>query len=519
MANQIQNYFLSKYADSSFQKQKLTQALLYFCLVLGTIVVLLFFAILFLSPKTMLFAGPVLLVLCICITVTLVFLRMGKYSLAANILVSVIFLSLSLSLYGKAIKQPHMVFSSNFYFLLATIVLATLFAKRGVILFWTTVTGINNIALFMMLKARLTGNELEAAKTGFIYILFSIVLVTILSLLIHGIFQKALQKLSEELERNSEQYDIINRLFKSAQSTSKDLSGLSHSLTGTSTKFLDTSQNQAASVEEITSAIEEITAGMENMSRSSQDQVSTMTDLVRDIQDMSSITNDVGVITRETLDVTTSIATEASAGEVSLKKMNTSLSNIIESSKDIANIIGIINDISDQINLLSLNASIEAARAGDAGRGFAVVADEVSKLADQTASSIKEIDKYIKSNNDEINRGMADVMEVIDKISSVIESIDSIAGMMNRTTEYVGKQISVSSNINVQVDLVMDKSGSIKSAIDEQRDAFSEILKSIAEINEANQSTVMESEKISEDSKKISELSDNLETTIHFIQE
>ena len=111
---------------------------------------------------------------------------------------------------------------------------------------------------------------------------------------------------------------------------------------------------------------------------------------------------EMGQKTRDTSSLTESISDQARTGSKSLEDMNESITKISASSGEVKNIIGIINDISDKINLLSLNAAIEAARAGEAGRGFAVVADEISKLADQTAQSIKGISDLIRENDSEI---------------------------------------------------------------------------------------------------------------------
>ncbi|HWK54783.1 MAG TPA: methyl-accepting chemotaxis protein, partial [Hyphomicrobiales bacterium] len=102
------------------------------------------------------------------------------------------------------------------------------------------------------------------------------------------------------------------------------------------------------------------------------------------------------------------------------------MSDINNSSKQISNIIGVIDEISFQTNLLALNAAVEAARAGEQGRGFAVVADEVRKLAAHSAGAAKEIKELIDHSNRQVERGTSLVNKSGDALNAIVNAIKRV---------------------------------------------------------------------------------------------
>lgn len=118
-----------------------------------------------------------------------------------------------------------------------------------------------------------------------------------------------------------------------------------------------------------------------------------------------------------------------------MEAMMNAMNRISETSEKIGRIIEEIEDIASQTNLLSLNASIEAARAGDAGRGFAVVADQIRNLAEQSAKSAVNSKELIESAIFEVKAGNTNAVKASDSLREVVAGVRMVADSANRMKE------------------------------------------------------------------------------------
>jgi methyl-accepting chemotaxis protein len=307
-------------------------------------------------------------------------------------------------------------------------------------------------------------------------------------------------------------------VIEEVKSSSEQLSSASVELAAGADTFSKSSQTQAASTEEITATIEEITSGVESIAMETQSQLSKISDVRQRIDTLSADLSRMNDQIDGTRKLTGNMSSISRTTEESVSRMSSNMTKISNSSQEMRSIVDIINDISDKINLLSLNAAIEAARAGEAGRGFAVVADEISKLADQTAQSLKGIGNLIRENEAEINKFTGEMNEVLGMIKSITDGISSVDAMASSVNVSMDQGLASNREVLDGFNELQQRAEMIQSATREQRIAMDEMVRTVGDISSTAQSTASSSEEISGSAEELSGMAENLQAKVEFFK-
>jgi methyl-accepting chemotaxis protein len=210
--------------------------------------------------------------------------------------------------------------------------------------------------------------------------------------------------------------------------------------------------------EQISSTIQEIAKGAGEQATDISDGMQYMNKLSQDIQKVSSDTGNVMTVVRDTkelsentLSLVTALEEKAMSTRTVNEKVVSDMNSLNTKMKEIQNIISVIVSIAEQTNLLSLNASIEAARAGKAGLGFAVVAEEIRKLADKTreapmviANIITEILKDAETTTEATNNASVIINEQIQAVQETSDAFKTILSAMDGISEQINNmEVSV----------------------------------------------------------------------------
>ncbi len=194
-----------------------------------------------------------------------------------------------------------------------------------------------------------------------------------------------------------------------------------------------TSEQVASATHELSATAEQINITTGELSSSSERQRVAMTQSSSALEQMSASIQEVRTAAKEAEGVATGSLDMSAEGALAADQSNQAMAAIMESSSKVNRITSVIADIARQTNLLSLNAAIEAAKAGAQGKGFAVVAEEIRKLAERSGSAAKEISALIEESGERVTMGVESVGSVSRNLHSIEvatrENTDRIRGI------------------------------------------------------------------------------------------
>ncbi|MCB1192284.1 MAG: bacteriohemerythrin [Leptospiraceae bacterium] len=371
-------------------------------------------------------------------------------------------------------------------------------------------------------------NEIKGAMLTFlnIWIVFFVVLLILMCLVFYLIYLELVTPLhqafsvTEQMSNGNFNYElkvkvmdeigellqsikIIRIMFRSFFSQIVEISNrVYHSADKTirfANDFTKLSENLAEEAKTSSDATHSLFESSKDISQVIETQVEKMQSIYEEILNLSDTTKVIEKNFRDLLQVSQNSAKESEVGKEKVMSVKTSMQEIQKNSMAIKNIMGLITEISEQINLLALNASIEAARAGDAGRGFSVVAKEVSRLADKTSERVKEIETFIKTTNQAVAKGVQKVEEAIRTIDQILLNSIQIDSSIKDTIENVRKQTTQTLQLKDSMDTMAKMASQIESKTNRQKEDTDEIKALISTAS-------MDAFKVSEGSKKLIQL-------------
>jgi methyl-accepting chemotaxis protein len=308
--------------------------------------------------------------------------------------------------------------------------------------------------------------------------------------------------------------NTINKLLSNVSEITTRLSSSIEEMTATTMSFAENSQSQTSMEEEIINSSNRNVESIDELTSNANSQSIVFKMLSGGVKELSNSINELNKETVKSLDLTKSITERITEGEKAIKLTSGAMVAIDASSSEMRNIMSFINDISDRINLLSLNAAIESARAGEAGRGFAVVADEISKLADKTAQSIKDIELLVKTNSTEISKGLQSVKYLNEIINKIIKDISAINDLMNKISDFMNSQINYNEQVTAESGKMQIISEKINNSLDTHRQAIKSISTAIKEIGKMGQENSSAAEQMAATSEEVAGMTENLKKLV-----
>ena len=275
-------------------------------------------------------------------------------------------------------------------------------------------------------------------------------------------------------------FDLGNNLASNMEETAAAINEITANIQSIKSRVI----NQSASVTETNATMEQITVNIDKLNGHIERQTSSVSQSSSAIEEMLANIQSVTQTLRKNQDNVNGLREASEVGRSGLQEVAADIQEIARESEGLLEINSVMENIASQTNLLSMNAAIEAAHAGDAGKGFAVVADEIRKLAESSSEQSKTI-------------------------SSVLKKITSSIDKISNSTDNVLQKFEA---IDDEVKTVADQEDNIRNAMEEQGEGSKQVLQAVGQVSEITQLVKSGSMEMLEGSKEVIRESKNLES-------
>lgn len=307
----------------------------------------------------------------------------------------------------------------------------------------------------------------------------------------------------------------MRSMINDISNVSETLKGQAESSTSVSGGLYEASLKQSKTIDELNGTVDQLSASVQEIAESA----TALALVVSDTRDSSNNAEDKMNVTVEVAEAGKNDMQKVGEAmgliEQSINGLQESIDKVGAASQEINKIVGMIGEIADETNLLALNASIEAARAGDAGKGFAVVATEIGSLATNSNQSVQKIQTLINEVTSLVGETVDKAKDSVDEINTSSRLVHQAVATFDTIYDNIVDANKVVNDMAANMLKVADVSTNVASITEEQAASAELISRNAGNIASESKNITDDSEKVAETARKLADTSEKLMTQIN----